>query len=234
MTSPLRRFPLSSVALPPADFDPEEVRRVTAEVLARPEYRTARPGLIDRLWAALLEFIGRLLERVAGAGGQSLVGTLVVVGVLALVALLLFRFLRRVRRDRSVELALSGAIGRSPAEWEAEASAHERAGRWREALRCRYRLVIARLAERGLVEELPGRTTGEYLKEATSADPGLGPDLRTITTAFERVWYGNRPVDESDLVGVRAVGERLAARAGRGSGELAGVSAGLPPTPPAP
>ena len=170
-----------------------------------------------------------------GAGRQSVVGTLVVIAVLAVVTFLLVRFLRRVRRDRSIELALSGAIGRSPAEWEAEASAHERAGRWREALRCRYRLVIARLAERGLVEELPGRTTGEYLKEATAGDPAVSPDLRAITTAFERVWYGNRPVGESDLVSVRAAGERLAAGAGRSGRELVGASAGLPPmTPPAP
>jgi len=215
-------------------FDPEEVRRVTAEVLARPEYRTARPGLFSRLFNSFLEFVGRLLEQVVGAGRQSLVGTLVVIVVLAVVAFLLFRFLRRVRRDRSIDLALSGAIGRSPAEWEAEASAHERAGRWREALRCRYRLVIARLAERGLVEELPGRTTGEYLTEAVTADPSLGPDLRAVTAAFERAWYGNRPVGEPDLAAVREAGERLAKGAGPRAPDLVGATAGLPPTPPAP
>ena len=51
---------------------------------------------------------------------------------------------------------------RTAAQWRAEAAAHDAAGRWREALRCRYRALVAELAGRGLVEEIPGRTSGEY------------------------------------------------------------------------
>jgi Domain of unknown function (DUF4129) len=143
--------------------------------------------------------LGRFLEAVIGVGEQNLVGTVAVVALLGVILVLVARFLRGVRRDPGQDLALALAPGRSPREWQAEAEEHERAGRWREALRCRYRLLLARLAVRGLIEEVPGRTSGEYLVEAIDALPDAAADLRAVTVAFERAWYGNQAVDAAQV-----------------------------------
>ena len=80
---------------------------------------------------------------------------LVVLGVVAVVTVMIVRFASQVRRGSKVDLSLGAQVGRPPTEWLAEAEGHERAGRWREALRCRYRLLLARLAAIGLVDEVP-------------------------------------------------------------------------------
>ncbi len=186
---------------------------MTDEVLARPEYRENDPGLLRRVLDLVLEWVGRFLETVVGAGRQNAIGTVAVVVLLCLVLVLVVRFLRGVRRDPGRDQALALALGRSPLEWQLEAEEHERAGRWRDALRCRYRLLLARLADRGLIEEVPGRTSGEYLNEALEALPGAADDLRSVTLAFERAWYGNRPVDAAQVRWVAEAVERVEAAA---------------------
>lgn len=212
---------LAELAVP--GFDPEEVRRITDEVLARPGYAEVQPGLVAQFWDAALDLVGRLLEAVTGSGEQGVVGGLVVLAIVAVAVVLVVRFVSGVRRDPGLALALSGAVGRPAQDWAAEAEGHERAGRHREALRCRYRYLIAALAAQGLVDEVPGRTTGEYLSETSAAVPGAGRELRGVTTAFERVWYGDADADadavtaarsDVDAVLAAARGERVAARSG--------------------
>lgn len=181
--------------LPVPLLDPAEVRRVTDEVLGRQEYAEVRPGLVTQVWDWVLDGIGRLLEAITGSGEQGVVGALVVLGLVAVVVLLAVRFVSGVRRDPGLALVLSGAVGRPPADWAAEADDHERAGRHRAALRCRYRHLLAALAAQGLVDEVPGRTTGEYLSETTAAVPAAAAELRAVTVAFERVWYGDVGAD---------------------------------------
>jgi hypothetical protein len=190
---------------------------VTDEVLARVEYRANDPGLLRRIYQFILEWIGRALDSVVGAGRQSLVGTAVVLVITLVIVVLLLRFVRGVRRDPGQDPGLAGAAGRSPGEWRAEAEQHERAGRWREALRSRYRLLLALLAAHGLIEEVPGRTSGEYLAEAVASLPAARQDLRDVTLAFERVWYGGQRVDGDGVRAVAAAVDRIdaVARGGR-------------------
>lgn len=189
------------------------MRRVAEEVLARPEYRENAPGLLQRIYGLVGEFLGRVLEAIIGAGERNLVGTIAVVVLIAVLVVLVVRFLRGVRRDPRQDLALAGAQGRPPRAWQAEAEEHERAGRWRDAVRCRYRLLLARLAARGLIEEVPGRTSGEYLREALDALPAAAADLRAVTLAFERVWYGNRQPNEEEAREVANAVDRVEALA---------------------
>jgi hypothetical protein len=201
-------------ALGEPGVDPDEVRRTVDEVLARPEYQPLEPGLLDRLLAYAAELIGRVLEAItAAAGGNRLIGGLIVAAVLGAVVALGVRLSRGLRPDPSRAVVVGGAVGRPPAAWEEEAAAHERAGRWREALRSRYRKLLAGLAAAGLIDEVPGRTSGEYLREALQALPAAGDDLRAVTRAFEAAWYGDRPVSAAEVADVRARVERaLAAR----------------------
>ncbi len=185
-------------------------------MLARPEYRENAPSLLTQVWNFVLELLGRIVELIVGAGERSFVGTVVVLLFAVLVVFAVARFVSRIQRDPTLDPGLSGATGRAPREWLAEAEAHERAGEWREALRCRYRLLLARLAARGLVDEIPGRTSGEYLAEATAALPAAAPDLRAVTAAFERVWYGDFPSDAGEVRRVAEAVDRVDALASGG------------------
>src|SRR3546814_7900913 len=60
-------------------------------------------------------------------------------------------------------------LSRSPGEWRAMADELEAAGRWKEALRCRHRALVADLVRRGVIPDQAGRTAREY-----AADVALG------------------------------------------------------------
>jgi hypothetical protein len=106
-------------------------------------------------------------------------------------------------------------VGRPPTDWQAEALAHESAGEWREALRCRYRAMVAALAARGLIDEVPGRTSGEYRAVVTRSVPGAAPDFSGATELFERAWYGGKPTGPEDSARFRELSERVLVGAGR-------------------
>lgn len=204
---------LAAVTLPPPTVDPEQVRRTVDEVLARPEYRPSRPSLLDRVWGWVLDQLGRLLDAL-GAQGGNLVAWAVVLIILAVFVAVAVWFLRGVRADPDVVDPVTGAIGRTGADWAAEAAGHEHAGRWREALRCRYRGLIAELAVAGLVEEAPGRTTGEYLAELRAGLPGADPGATALTRDFEAVWYGSAPASGQDVQRLRAYADEVRRHAG--------------------
>ena len=90
-----------------------------------------------------------------------------------------------------------------------EAEAHERAGEWKLALRARYRSLVADLASRGLVDEIPGRTAGEYRAEVAETVPGVASEFAGATELFERAWYGNRPTGADDAAHFRDLEQRV-------------------------
>lgn len=185
-----------------------------ADVLSRPEYAEAAPSLAARVRGWIAEQLGRLLEALAGTDQASLLGSLVLVVVLLAVLVLAVRFARGLRPDPATPPVIADAVGRDPADWEADAEEHERAGRLREALRCRYRALVAELAAAGVVDEAPGRTSGEYLREVRARRPTAAADLAAVTASFDAVWYGHARVDQArlDEVRRRSAAVRAAAR----------------------
>jgi hypothetical protein len=156
-----------------------------------------------------------------GGGGGSLdlsivsllLWVLLIVAVLGLL-FLLFRWFdaragggRAARRraaegdeDQDVVERDAVAVDRSrePTNWRAEAEEHRRAGRYREALRCRYRALVGDLARRGLIDEIPGRTTGEERAQLRRVTPGAAPPFNTAADLFDGAWYGHLAVDAAD------------------------------------
>ena len=98
---------------------------------------------------------------------------------------------------------------RSAREWRAEAEVHERAGEWKAALRARYRSLVADLAARGLLDEIPGRTAGEYRVEVAEAVPRVASEFAGATELFERAWYGNRPTGADEAARFRELEQRV-------------------------
>jgi hypothetical protein len=181
---------------------PDAVRRAVQDVLSDPAYDRVADGptILDRVLRAIAEQLGRLLLRVDGDGGPgSVVAAVVLVAVVVALVVLAVAAIRRLRRGAPVEAPLDGPVGRPPADWAADAAAHERAGRLREAMRSRYRQAIAHLAAAGVVDEVPGRTTGEYRRAVERALPHGAAGFGAMTDAFDRAWYGGEPVDAAGL-----------------------------------
>lgn len=191
------------------------VRRAVAEVLARPEYAEATPSVTARVREWLAEQLARMLETVLDTGQASLLGSVLLVAAVLVVVVVAVRFARSVRRDPGTAVVTAGGIGRAPWDWAAEADEHERAGRYRQAVRCRYRALVASLATAGVVDEAPGRTAGEYLAEARRRRPEAGAEVAAVTAAFEAAWYGHAPVDLATCDEVRDRARAAAAAVGR-------------------
>ena len=206
---------LLAARLPPPEHSGGEVERVTREVLNRPEFREPKPSLLVRAREWVLDQFGRLLANLFQGGRGSIIGWALLALVVALVVYLVVRFARGVTRDP--ELAAAGPTGtrRTATDWRAEAAAHEAKGEWRQALRCRYRALVADLAARGLVDEIPGRTAGEYRVEVARNVPAASADFAGATELFELAWYGNRPTGEPEADRFRDLADRVLVGAGR-------------------
>lgn len=87
---------------------------------------------------------------------------------------------------------------REPVNWRAEAEQHRRAGRYRDALRCRYRALVGDLARRGLIDEIPGRTTGEERVQLSLITPAASTPFNSAADLFDGAWYGHLEVDAAD------------------------------------
>jgi Domain of unknown function (DUF4129) len=192
--------------------DPQEVREVVREVLARPEFRPPERSLMERLLDWALEAIGRLLAALGGSGAGGIVGLVLLALALVGVGILAARFSRGLTPSPEVAAAVVGGRRRSAADWRVEAEAQERAGAWRDAVRSRYRALVADLAARGLVEEVPGRTAGEYRRDVGRALPAAAGDFAGATELFEVAWYGRTDTGPREAAHLRDLSDRVLQR----------------------
>jgi uncharacterized protein DUF4129 len=199
--------------LPAPARDPERVREAVREVLARPEFRPPDRTLLQRAFDWLLEQAGRLLAELGASGAGGIVGLAVLALALLGIGLLAARFSRGMTPSPEVRAAVPGAPRRPAADWRAEAEAHERVGAWRPAVRCRYRALVAELAARGLVDEVPGRTAGEYRRELRRNLPDAAADFAGATELFELAWYGRGETGAREASRVRELSGRVLQRA---------------------
>jgi hypothetical protein len=84
---------------------------------------------------------------------------------------------------------------RSASDHRREAERLADAGAYAEAVRERLRAIVRDLQERGIVEDLPGRTADEIARDAGEALPSAAADLRTAARLFDDIWYGGRTAD---------------------------------------
>ena len=127
-----------------------------------------------------------------------------------------------MQRDPGREAAVSIERSRRADQWEAEAERLEAAGDWKPALRARFRALVATLVERGHVDDVPGRTTGEYRAEVRAGLPEAADAFAGATYLFEDAWYGDEPTGEVENARFRALATDVLAHAPkRASSEVA-------------
>jgi hypothetical protein len=173
---------------------PGEIRQRAHEILTRAEF-----GRHESLVQRIVSWIGDQLNKFTfGLGGGpgflgNLVSLAIIAGLVVLAVLLVRALLGRTRIPKppdDEELSIELEAGRASADWRSEAERHEASGQWREAMRARYRELVRALIEDGVLDDLPGRTTGEYRNEFGRARPGNADSFIELTELFEAVWYG--------------------------------------------
>jgi hypothetical protein len=203
--------------LPPPEAGADEIRRAADEILSRPEFQEPLRSLYQRALDWIGDLISDAISALVGGGTGAVVAWVLLIAVVALVAYLVVRTVQGDRRRPSSHDATGITVesdDRRPAEaWAAEAERFEGEGRWRDAIRCRYRSIVAGLARSGVVDEVPGRTAGEYRVLVGHDRPAIAEPFAGATDLFERAWYG----EEAGPEGSRSMRD-LAARVEAGAG----------------
>lgn len=202
--------------LPPPAAPPDEIRGAAEEVLARPEFAEPPKSIYERIVEALNEALNDALSALFAGGRTAIAAWIALAVVLGLVGFLLYRLASGMRATAAVvsPLRVETETRRPAVAWDREADEHAAAGRWRDAVRCRYRALVARLAAGGAVEEVPGRTAGEYRLALRSTRPGAAGPFGEATDLFERAWYGDAPTSGPDEARLRALAEDVLSESG--------------------
>jgi Domain of unknown function (DUF4129) len=185
-------YPRGSVCNENADA----ARSKLHSVYASPDFRhlddSTQPGLL----ASLLNFIGDLLSRAAGALGP--VGAIVVaIAVVGGALLLAWRRWRGSAALRGASLDEPAELGDDPeAEWTAAQRAAE-TGQYREAVRRAFRSALLEVAVRGRLHIDSAWTTRELLQRC-HADGDVLIGLAAAAALFEHAWYAGVAVTADD------------------------------------
>lgn len=202
--------------LPPPAHTGADARSAAQDVLSRPEFHRPGPSLIERIERWVSDAINRVLETISGAAGGGVIASIILVAAVALTVVMLLRFGKGVQKDAPRPAArVRTGRGRSAEDWRSEAAQHETAGRWRDGLRCRYRALVAELAGNGLLDDLPGKTTGEERADIAVAAPSASHSFSEATELFDDVWYGDAPTGPDDAARFRSLSERVLTEADR-------------------
>jgi hypothetical protein len=176
-----------------APISRDEARQAAERELSKGIYHQNEPGPVVRAFDAVIDWIGRFLDRLTSAAPGGSLGPLVLLAIVVVVAaVVLWRTgpIRRGVRIRSPHLELSGDVGAD--EHRRRADQHATAGRFAEAVREWMRAIVRELETRGVLDPRPGRTADEVAREAGEAVPTIAGDLRAAAGVFDEIWYGGR------------------------------------------
>lgn len=199
-------------ALASFGHDPEAVRQLARDLLSESPFRDHQPSATEQLLERAGVFLGELLGRFLAAvsGDTTVAWAIVIVGTVLLLAAV-WRWTRGLRVSGGVEVEVPDLRGRSSADWR-QASEEAAAARDLErALRLRYLAIVAGLVERGVLQDLPGRTIRELDAELARVRPDLSAAVAAAGARVERVTYGGTPADPDDLEVADAALQRVTA-----------------------
>lgn len=192
----------------PIELDREDARQLAERELADPVYED-EPTLTERVITWVLDRIDELLNGAAGVSPGGWLALAVLAALLALVGVVVVRAVRS--RARTID---PGAVFASRTLTAAEhlAAADEAAARgdWQTAVRERFRGIVRRLEERGVIDASAGRTAEELSQEAGAWLPELAGDLMAAAFLFDRVQYGGSAATAGDDAALRTLAESTA------------------------
>ena len=162
-----------------------------------------RPDIPQTILRAISEVIESIIQRIGQVVGEAggLLATIILIGI-AIVALA-FLFRARLVPDRVSESARGARGGTRSIDWTARADEALRAGDLHEAVRALYMALLAALAGRGILADVPALTAGETRFAVRRARPAIFPAVASATDSYERVVYGGAIPDERDVALLR-------------------------------
>jgi hypothetical protein len=192
-------------SLPIPEVSTDDANRRADEILDDPKFDEPPKSVIERIF----EWIAEQLDKipfpdfgVPGGGGGEVIGWIFIALLAVLAAFLLSKttWSRRRRRDEP-DFVVGSEVVRTQHEWVSEAERYEAEGQWKQALRCRFRALVGALVDRGVVRDIPGRTTGEYRVEVGRNAPAVAAPFAGTAELFDRAWYGDESTgpDENRL-----------------------------------
>ena len=181
-------------------------------ILSRSEYaRTRQESWWDKLRNRINDLISNALYRILSrVGGQKSLGyaLLWIAICAAAISIAYWVFRRWFRTAKMAEMALQSAAvpARSWQEWIFAAREASQRGDYRAAVHCAYWAGIARLQELGALAPDHAKTPREYLGALTKSRI-LQPEtfvvrkqaLSSLTSRFEKIWYGFHQATEADF-----------------------------------
>lgn len=219
--------PAAGAEPPSPVHDPAAVRELAEEILDRQEFQPPEPTLLDRIADWIGDRIddvlpgssdgGNLAGPTAGAGGSSVLTSVLLVLAVVAVGWIIWRLFSQPRRRRVAEEEPPTEIEvhHSAEEWAEQALGHEAEGRWKDGLRCRFRALVERLADEGLVPERAGRTSGELRLDVADSLPAAADAFGRAADLFERAWYGDLPTGAEEATRFADAAAAVLAEAGR-------------------
>lgn len=203
----------------------EDIRSRTEQIFSQSEFDQS-PGLLERAAQAIGRFVGRIARAFSGGSGAGestfsgaaatlLLYVALAVAAVALVwmAVVVWRHrVGRIREDHE-ESASEVELARPAHDWRRDAEGFEADGRWREAIRCRYRELVAELCARGDVEPVAGRTTGELRADVAANLPAAAAAFDGASLLFELPWYGGVATGPAENAQIRALAAEVLAAA---------------------
>ncbi|MBB5432850.1 DUF4129 domain-containing protein [Nocardiopsis composta] len=199
------------LAAPAAEISREEGARIAGEELSDPAYAEAEPGLIQRIWDAVSELLGELLDGVSAGvpGGWWTLGPLLLVLAAAVVLLVLRTRPARAARMRGALFETGAPM--TAADHRAAAERHAARGEHAEAVREFLRAVSRDLEERAVITARPGRTATELAADAGAVLPDHRAALEHAAAVFNASAYGGVRPGAEDTAALRDLDAALSA-----------------------
>lgn len=176
--------------VPVVDPTAPEARQWVLDELAKAEYSQAKPGLLDQLAEAFLDWISSLQFDGDGGLPNGWVAVLVVLAVVALVVAFVVFGVPRINRRSAASAALFGEDDDRTAALirkAAERAASE--GDYTLAVAEMFRAIARGLSERTVVTVSPGTTARGFARRASTAFPAFEQRFGEAATAFDAVRY---------------------------------------------
>jgi len=187
----------------PVDPDGPQGQQWVRDELAKPEYEAARPTWFDRLSTSVFEWLSSLdFGGDGGPPGSGLVIILVIVGVVILVAFLIFGLPRLNRRSRVTGTLFGDDDSRTAASMRKAGEDAARAGDYATAIAELFRSIARGLAERSVLTTTPGTTAHDFATRAGRAFADHAIALDAAAVAFDSVRYqgGEGSVEQFESV----------------------------------
>ncbi|NOJ58532.1 DUF4129 domain-containing protein [Arthrobacter sp. 260] len=201
-------MPLSSHS--PVVPDDDEARRWLVDELARGPYQEAEPNIVERIIAAILEWLGSLLAglRPLEAGPGTL---LLALGAAVVIAAAVWLVRPRLNARRKVDSGgvFAGDTVRTALEHRQLADSAAASKDWDTALTERLRAVIRSAEERGIIDSQPGRTAGETAVQLRTAFGPPAEETSWLADRFNEVHYGSQAADAPDYQRATAIDDLL-------------------------